>query len=100
MATNPNLPVATASVACTDGAGDTTLRVYSSDGYNVTERMTISTGWVDGPLSVPGNAISAISWTNSEGVYVRVYCTDADSTTEWCLDPGATTYYEGQYTLS
>ena len=38
MATSPNMPVDTAAVAWNDGTTDH-VRVYSSDGYNVTEGL-------------------------------------------------------------
>lgn len=101
MASNATYPVGTASVSWLDGSGQIQIRVFTTDGYNVTERvMDGANGWTDGTLSQPGSAVSATHWTGSDGDHIRVYCTSEDDTVEWCLDPEKSDWYQGSFTTS
>lgn len=93
-----NYPIGTAAVSWQDDAG-LHIRVYSTDGYTVTERCsdTGGSGWATGQFSQPGAAVSATLWQTDAGVSIRVYCTFEDVTTEWCTDPGVA-WYQGAYT--
>ena len=98
---NPSYPIATASVSFFDPNDGNALNVhvFSTDGYNVTQRYILSTGggWTTGQFNQPGSAVSATAWVDSGGAHVRVYCTFEDTTTEWCYDPG-TGWTQGGYT--
>lgn len=98
-ADNPNFPIATASVSWLDSGGTVHIRVYSSDGYNVSERCWDGSGWSTGQFKAPGSDVSATCWQGSGGVSIRVYCTFQDKTTEWCVDPGSG-WYQGAYTTT
>ncbi|OYY90024.1 MAG: hypothetical protein B7Y45_09645 [Sphingomonas sp. 28-66-16] len=87
----------TAAVNWYDGSGQLHIRVYSSDGYTVTERCADGQGWTDGAFKQPGSQVSATAWTASDGAHIRVYCTANDGTTEWCADPD-TAWTKGSYT--
>ncbi|HEV2816034.1 MAG TPA: hypothetical protein VGW40_02240 [Allosphingosinicella sp.] len=93
-----NYPIGTASICWIDSGGQLHIRVYSCDGYNVTERCNDGSGWTNGQLNQPGSAVSAICWQAGGGVHIRVYCTFEDTTTEWCIDPGASGWTQGSYT--
>jgi hypothetical protein len=95
---NPNYPTGTAAINWIDSGGALHIRVYSTDGYNVTERCsdTGGPGWTAGQFSQPGTAVSATCWQTSAGVSIRVYCTFEDTTTEWCTDPNVA-WYKGSY---
>ena len=54
-----NMPVATASTSWLDSGGTIHIRVYSTDGYNVTERCWDGSGWTDGAFAQAGEAVSA-----------------------------------------
>lgn len=95
---NPNFPIRTAVVSWFDPGGQLHLRVYSSDGYNVTERCNDGAGWVSG-FSMPGSDVSATCWQDSEGTHLRVYCTFQDKTVEWCNDPNSG-WTQGAYTTT
>ncbi|MDE8650737.1 hypothetical protein [Novosphingobium album (ex Liu et al. 2023)] len=97
MAGNPNYPISTAAVSWFDSSNALHIRVYSTDGYEVTERCNDGQGWQTGQFNKPGGAVSAICWTASDGEHIRVYCTYEDKTTEWCCDP-ATGWTQGTYT--
>lgn len=93
-----SFPVATAAVNWLDSGGQVHIRVYSTDGYNVTERCWDGSGWTDGSLKAPGGDVSATSWLDkSGGLSIRVYCNFEDVTTEWCIDQGGG-WYKGAYT--
>ena len=94
MADDPNFPISTAAVSWLDGNGTIHIRVYSSDGYNVTERCWDGSRWVTGAFKAPGEAVSATSWAPAT---IRVYCTSQDKTVEYCIDPGSG-WYQGAYT--
>jgi hypothetical protein len=94
---NPNFPIGTAAISWFDGGGSLHIRVYSTDGYNVTERCEDGQGWTTGGFNAPGSAVSAITWNASDGVHIRVYCTFEDTTIEYCYDPG-TDWTKGSYT--
>lgn len=99
MATdNENFPIATAAVNWFDTSNQLHIRVYSTDGYNITERCWDGQGWTTGGFVAPGGAVSATAWTASDGAHVRVYATNDDATTEWCFDP-ATNWTQGSYTV-
>lgn len=94
-------PIGTATVSFIDPNDNNTLNlhVFSTDGYNVTQRYILggSTTWVTGQFKQPGSAVSATAWVDGVGAHVRVYCTNDDVTTEWCYDPG-TGWVKGIYT--
>ena len=93
-----SFPIATAAINWLDADGQLQVRVYSSDGYHVTERCRTGDGaWTTGEFSGTGSAVSATCWTGDDGVHIRVYCTGQDKTVEWCNDPG-TGWTEGSYT--
>lgn len=98
---NPNFPVATAAINWIDSSNQLNIRVYSTDGYTITERCTGtgSSGWSTGSFSQPGSQVSATVWQTSAGASIRVYCTNNDATTEWCTDPGKD-WYQGSYTTT
>jgi hypothetical protein len=92
------MPVATAAISWQDGGG-LHIRVYSTDGYNVSERCWDGNGWTTGGFSAKGSAVSATCWLNGSSASIRVYCTFEDGTIELCLDPGGG-WYQGAYTVS
>lgn len=98
MAGDPRFPIDTASINWLDSGGQVHIRVYSSDGYTVTERCWDGNGWTDGSFTQPGSVVSATCWQGSGGLSIRVYCTAQDSTTEWCIDQGGG-WYKGAYTV-
>jgi hypothetical protein len=95
----PNFPISTAVVSWFDKAGKLHVRVYSSDGYMVSERCVdqSNNGWQTGSFHQPGSQVSATAWVASDGAHIRVYCTANNVTTEWCSDPGQG-WAKGQYT--
>ncbi len=95
---NPNFPIGTAAISWLDPSGGVHIRVYSTDGYTITERCFDGHGWATG-FSMPGGAVSATSWIESDGAHIRVYATADDLTTEWCYDPGSG-WTKGSYTTS
>lgn len=97
---NPNFPVGTAAVSWLDGNGTVHLRVYSSDGYNVTERCWDGSGWTDGGFKAAGDQVSATCWQNQSGACIRVYCNFQDKTVEYCWDAGGSGWYQGAYTTT
>lgn len=97
---NPNYPVGTASVSWLDGGGTVHIRVYSTDGYNVSERCWDGSSWTTGGFSAAGGQVSATCWQDSSGNhYLRVYCNFQDKTVEYCSD-AAGAWYEGGYTTT
>jgi hypothetical protein len=100
MTDNSNMPIGTAVVSWQDSGG-LHIRVYSTDGYNVTERCadTGTSGWTDGSFSAPGSAVSATVWQDSGGLHLRVYCTFEDGTTEYCADTGTSGWTKGGYSV-
>lgn len=97
----------TASINWFDDDGQLHIRVYSSDGENVTERCIDqgTEGWTTGAFSQPGSAVSATCWwQKGAGAALRVYCSTIDSTTEeyttveWCSNPGGSGWTKGAYT--
>jgi hypothetical protein len=93
-----NLPVGTAAVNWLDGNGTVHLRVYSTDGYNVTERCWDGSSWSNGGFKQTGDQVSATSWTIQGKVFIRVYCNFEDKTVEWCWDGSG--WYKGAYTTT
>ena len=100
MASNPSFPIDTAAVSWLDGGGTVHLRVYSGDGYNVTERCWDGSGWTDGAFKQAGSQVSATCWQNQAGANIRVYCNEDDQTIEYCWDAGGSGWYQGAYTTS
>ena len=98
MASNPNFPIGTAAVSWLDGGGGVHIRVYSTDGNNVTERCWDGGSWTTGGFSAAGGAVSATLWSSGGVASIRVYCTFEDKTTEFCSDQGGA-WYEGAYTV-
>jgi hypothetical protein len=91
-------PIATAVTSWLDSGGQIHIRVYSCDGYNVTERCWDGTGgWTNGSFAQKGGAVSVTSWQGGGGLSIRVYCTFEDKTIEWCIDQGGG-WYQGAYT--
>lgn len=99
MADMPSDVVSTAAVNWFDSSNGLHIRVYSTDGYTVSERCADagSPDWTTGSFSQPGSAVSATAWTASDGVHIRIYCTSNGATTEWCADPGSS-WTKGNYT--
>ena len=100
MSDNPNYPVGTAALSWFDDNGQLHIRIYSTDGYEVTERCNDGQGWTTGGFKQAGGAVSATCWWQpNNGVHLRVYCTSDDVTTEWCNDPGSG-WTKGSYTTT
>jgi len=89
--------VDTAAVSWFDGTVH--IRVYSTDGYTVTERCWDGSGWTGGAFSQAGEQVSATCWQGEGGISIRVYCTFEDKTVEYCWDPGSG-WYTGAYTTA
>ncbi|WP_404368529.1 hypothetical protein AB5I39_14945 [Sphingomonas sp. MMS24-J45] len=100
MADNPNFPISTAAISWFDGSGGLHIRVYSSDGYTITERCSDSggPGWTTGSFSQPGSAVSATVWVSGGEAQIRIYCTSADQTTEWANTSSG--WVKGTYTTT
>ncbi|TMJ20626.1 MAG: fucose-binding lectin protein [Alphaproteobacteria bacterium] len=78
----------TAAVSWFDEAGNLHIRVYSSDGYKVTEMCLDGPGgWFAGSFNQPGDHVSATCWQQN-GYHVRVYCSFEGKCVEWSLDEG------------
>lgn len=94
-----NMPIGTAVVSWFDTSGGLHIRVYSTDGYTVTERCADAggSGWTNGDFKQAGSQVSATCWNDSAGTHIRVYCTFEDGTTEWCNDPNSG-WTKGGYT--
>ena len=93
-------PIGTAAISWFDSSGGLHIRVYSTDGYHVTERcMDPEGGWKTGAFAEAGSQVSATCWNDGEGVHLRVYCTFQDATIEWCNDPGKG-WTKGAYTTA
>jgi Fungal fucose-specific lectin len=99
VAGDTNFPIDTAAINWVDSSGEVHIRVYSSDGYTVTERCWDGSGWSNGSFSQAGSVVSATSWQASDGLHIRVYCTNQDATVEWCIDQGGG-WYQGAYTTT
>lgn len=97
MSDNPNFVIGTAALSWFDSSGQLHLRVYSTDGYTVSEMCTDGGAWYQSAFSAPASDVSATSWQDSQGTHLRVYCTFQDKTVEWCNDPGVTGWQQGQY---
>ncbi|MFC7500285.1 hypothetical protein ACFQRC_13770 [Enterovirga sp. GCM10030262] len=100
MATNFNFPVGTAAVSWFDSSGSSHIRVYSTDGYKVSERCWDGSAWTDGAFAQAGSNVSATCWQNQDGPCIRVYCNFQDKTLEYCWDAGGSGWYQGTYTTS
>jgi hypothetical protein len=101
MADGPEASVATAAINWFDSQGGLHIRVYSSDGNNVTERCSDAggSGWTTGAFAQPGIAVSATVWTVNGAPSIRVYVTQFGTTTEWCSDPNQT-WHQGSYSTA
>ena len=97
MADNPGFPVGTAVVNWIDSNSVFHLRVYSTDGYTVTEMGNDGNGWAATGFTAPGSDVSATLWQDWQGTHIRIYCTFEDTTTEWCTD-NESSWYQGAYT--
>jgi hypothetical protein len=103
MATIPITPISTAAINWIDRNGQPHVRVYTTDGYNVTERAWDGgEGWTAGSFKASGEDVSATCWMGPQGLSIRVFCTFEDVTTEWCIDQAGTggSWYKGNYTTS
>lgn len=69
------------------------IRVYTSDGDNVTERCWDGNGWYTGAFRAPGQSVSAAA---QDGPIIRVYCVNGGKTTEYCWDNNGP-WYTGAY---
>lgn len=100
MTDHPKYPISTASISWLDNSG-LHIRVYSTDGYTVTERGidTGGSGWTTRNFSQPGNAVSATVWVSNGAPSIRVYCTINDQTTEWASDNNGP-WTKGTYTTT
>ena len=88
---------ASATVSWFDGVQHT--RVYRSDGDTITDRCWDGTEWIDGVFSQPGSHVSASHWVDGSNLpYIRIYCTSAEQTVEWCCDAGGA-WYVGGYSV-
>jgi hypothetical protein len=94
---NPSYPIGTCSASWFDSSHTLHIRVYSSDGYTITERCNDGNGWVDG-ATFQGTQASVTVWQDSAGEHIRLYVTGNDSTTEYCSDPGTSGWTKGAYT--
>jgi hypothetical protein len=100
--TDSSPPISTASVSWVDSSNVIHIRVYSSDGDNITERCYDGSKWVTGQFKQGGTTVSATHWTRQDGeVQIRVYATtEYVSTIEWCWDNPSQGWYKGGYTSS
>ena len=97
MATpNYSFPSSTATISWLNATGNTMVRVYSSDGYNVTEQQWDGSSWTPTGFKEAGSAVSATCQILSGQTWIRVYCTAKGQTVEYCCDDGAT-WYKGSY---
>ena len=95
--TTYSFPSATASISWLDSSGNTMIRVYSSDGYHVTEQAWDGGSWSATGFKQPGADVSATCQLRTGGTaWIRVYCTGEEKTVEWCSDDGST-WYQGGY---
>jgi len=99
MTTTPSYPIDTAAISWVDSNGIAQLHVFSSDGYNVTQRYWAGSGWATGSFAAPGSQVSATVYVLQGQPYLRVYCNSDDETTEYCQDAGGS-WYQGAYTTS
>ncbi len=65
----------------------------------VQERCNDGPNWYQGGFNQPGHSVSATVRLAASGVRIRVYCTIADATTEWCFDDQGP-WYKGAYTTT
>ena len=97
MTTPRPQPVGTAAVSWIDTNDIAQLHVYSTDGYNITERYWAGSGWATGGFTAQGGQVSATVYVLNGQPYIRVYCNFEDVTTEFCSDAGGA-WYKGSYT--
>lgn len=72
------------------------IRLFTCDGVTVRERCCDGGRWSFGALSQQAEMVTAAQF--HEG-HLRVYCTNGDSTTEWCYD-GNKGWYKGDAKLT
>ena len=70
MTTPRPQPVGTASVSWIDTNDIAQLHVYSTDGYNITERYWAGSGWTTGGFTAQGGQVSPVnsSYNDRRGV--------------------------------
>jgi Fungal fucose-specific lectin len=75
--------------------GNVSLRVYSSDGQNVTEKCWDGGGpWYVGAMKAVGQSVGAASWLDTGGqIHIRVYVSNQGKIVEYCWDKD--TWYVG-----
>ncbi|MGB8885201.1 MAG: hypothetical protein WCC87_00665 [Candidatus Korobacteraceae bacterium] len=83
-----------AAISWKDKTRNNQIRVYLSDGSNITE-WVFSAGWVKGALSVPGKYVAAACFGDVPAL--RVYVSDGTNITEWCNDDGSINWYKGNF---
>lgn len=67
--------------------GNVSLRVYSSDGKNVTEQCWDSDTWYVGAMKAAGQTVGATSWVDGSGqIHIRVYVSNQGNIVEYCWD--------------
>src|SRR5271155_942289 len=74
-----------------------TIRVYSSDGHEITERCWDGGGeWYTGLFKDAGQDVSATGWLDPVRIrHVRVYASNDGVITEWCWDGDV--WYKGLF---
>lgn len=74
------------SVASVNWGGNH-IRVYASDGQNVTEKCWDGNGWYVGALKATGQTVGAADWVDSSGqIHIRVYVSQNGKIVEYCWD--------------
>ncbi|MEP9359481.1 hypothetical protein [Sphingomonas sp. KR3-1] len=96
MADNPSYPIGTCTTSWFDSSHALHIRVYSSDGYTITEQCDDGNGWTTG-ATFSGAQASVTTWADSAGQHIRLYVTGSNLTTEYCYDPGTSGWTKGQY---
>ena len=77
--------------------GSPHLRVYTSNGSQVTEQA-YDGSWYTGAFSAAGTTAGATSWLDGSGqIHIRVYVANSSGNiTEYCWDSNE--WYTGQFT--
>lgn len=94
---NPSFPISTCAASWFDSAHALHIRVYSSDGYTISERCNDGNGWTAG-ATFPGSQASVTVWQDPQGEHIRLYVTNQNVTTEYCNDAGTQGWTKGAYT--
>jgi hypothetical protein len=74
--------------------GSAHLRVYTSNGSQVTEQGWDGS-WYTGQFSAAGNTVGATSWQSNGQIYIRVYVAQNNNIVEYCWDGSG--WYTGAY---